>query len=842
MTQSTLPFAPHPAMQRKSSLSLRRGALYPVPCVLGLLATLALGTPSHAQSTVDSAAVEPQPFIAHVMRLDEALTLVGSSLQPEDRRRLAALRERTPSSSVVAEIERILDPYVLASVEINPESRVRVRRGRAEAELVQHGWKSFLVKVQNQGGVRAPLEVSSPNAAPLLHPTHQWETMNEYGGEEDHVALPENRLSAGEVANRFLEVTLFRNAPMLPGLSGQPLEYAIIQMYSKDAGAREVRLEFSTGPGTQDLAFRGAIDLLFAVRPAVRVRFRVTDADGSPTMASFIITDGVQRVPVGPNGLPLERRLAAAQNDRTGGVDQTDERPKRLVGIYPLPSRRLASADEYPDFYFQPQIYRADGEHVYLSPGVYEVEYTRGPEYEVQVKTIFVPSGVATHEETFQLKRWTDLSILGWYSGDHHGHAAGCSHYESPEYGVRPEDMWRQLVGEDVDVGSVLSWGPGWYHQKQFFSGEAHSLSTAETVMRYDVEVSGFPSSHSGHLALLGLKEDDYPGTKVVGDWPSWTLPILQWVRSQGGLGGYAHSGRGLAPVTPTTELPNYVLPRMDNNGANEYVATLAHDVIDFYSAGDTPAQWELNAWYHSLNAGFRPRLMGETDFPCLFDERVGMARTYAKITGPLTYEAFRDAARAGRSYVSDGKSHLIDFRANGLELGTAGSELRLSSAADVRFTARVSALLPAEEDSVVAGIAIRPAGQRPEWSILRSRIGKTRRVPVELIVNGYPVARQEIEADGSWQDVTFSYRVERSSWAALRILPSSHTNPIFIPVGGAPIRASRRSAQWLRTAVDQAWTMKSPGIRPAELDAARAGYDHARQVYDRIVAESPVE
>ena len=28
--------------------------------------------------------------------------------------------------------------------------------------------------------------------------------------------------------------------------------------------------------------------------------------------------------------------------------------------------------------------------------------------------------------------------------------------------------------------------------------------------MRYDVEVSGFPSQHAGHLCLLRLKEDDY--------------------------------------------------------------------------------------------------------------------------------------------------------------------------------------------------------------------------------------------------------------------------------------------------------------------------------------------
>jgi hypothetical protein len=401
--------------------------------------------------------------------------------------------------------------------------------------------------------------------------------------------------------------------------------------------------------------------------------------------------------------------------------------------------------------------------------------------------------------------------------------------------------MWRQLLGEDLDVGSVLTWGPGWYHQKQYFTGRSHPLSTGKTVMRYDVEVSGFPSSHAGHLVLLGLKEDDYPGTETIEDWPSWTLPVLEWAKKQGAATGYAHSGWGLEPVTPTAELPNYVTPKMDGIGANEYVVSLTNGLVDFYSAGDTPPVWELNMWYHSLNVGFRPRLMGETDFPCIFDERVGLSRTYAKVEGALTFEAFLRQALAGRSYVSDGRSHLIDVRANGLELGTHDSELRLRGAADVTFTARATALLPEGQDSVAAAVGARGAAERPYWSLLRARIGRSRRVPVELVVNGVAVARREIEADGSWRDVTFTHRIERSSWAALRIYPSAHTNPIFVLVGDRPIRASRRSAEWLRTAVDQAWTMKAPRIREAERPAARAAYDRARAAYDRLAAESAV-
>ena len=72
--------------------------------------------------------------------------------------------------------------------------------------------------------------------------------------------------------------------------------------------------------------------------------------------------------------------------------------------------------------------------------------------------------------------------------------------------------MMRHILGEELNVGSVLTWGPGWYFQKQFFEGKDHELSTRDNLMRYDVEVSGFPSSHTGHLVLLRLKEQDYPG------------------------------------------------------------------------------------------------------------------------------------------------------------------------------------------------------------------------------------------------------------------------------------------------------------------------------------------
>src|SRR5207248_1986657 len=122
-------------------------------------------------------------------------------------------------------------------------------------------------------------------------------------------------------------------------------------------------------------------------------------------------------------------------------------------------------------------------------------------------------------------------------------------------------DMMRQVLGEDLNVGCVLSWGPCWYFQKQFFDGKVSPLSTDRHVMRYDVEVSGFPSSHAGHLCLLRLKDDDYPGTTRIEQWPSWDLPVLKWGKSQGGVVGFSHSGWGLQTkdmALPTLEIPPY--------------------------------------------------------------------------------------------------------------------------------------------------------------------------------------------------------------------------------------------------------------------------------------------
>jgi hypothetical protein len=547
----------------------------------------------------------------------------------------------------------------------------------------------------------------------------------------------------------------------------------------------------------------------------------VKDMDGEPTTAAFVVRD-------------------------------------RLGRVYPNPARRTA-----PDFFFHNQVYRADGESIHLPAGEYTVAVSRGPEYHVDTHTLAVEPGVVSRRADFRLRRWIHATARGWYSGDHHVHAAGCAHYENPTEGVTPADMMRHIVGEDLNVGCVLTWGPCWYAQKQYFDGRTSALSQPNHLMRYDVEVSGFPSSHAGHVCLLRLKEDDYPGTTRIEQWPSWTLPVMQWAKEQEGVVGYAHSGWGLAlpdydergERVPTGQgraadtLPDHAMPPFDGIGANEYVVTAALDACDFISTVDTPSVWELNVWYHALNCGLRTRISGETDFPCIYGDKVGLGRVYVKLDDdqPLDFDSWVLGMKAGRRYCGDGMSDGFDFRVNDVAVGEPGSEgkgsqLDLDAPGTVNVSFEVAALLAEKPTEETEAIRNRRLDHKPYWHIERCRIGDTRTVPVEVIVNGRPAATKEIVADGSVQPLSFEIDIEHSSWVAVRILPSVHTNPVFVEVGDRPVRASRRSAEWLARAVEVCWEAKQGRIRPQERDVARAAYDKARAVYEQVARESVTE
>src|SRR4051794_12994514 len=224
-----------------------------------------------AHAIPSAAAVDLQPLAAQAVRVADALDKLGAPLAPEARKALdSAAKESAPAKGVAA-VEQVLDPHCLLLVQINPESRVKVGRGPAEPELVEGGWQTFLVKVTNEAGVTAKLNVTSPNAGKLA------------GSDQK------------DVANRWLDILQHTEQPLQPRLSGLGVEYRVVSLYSRDAGQREAKLSFDVGQGTQDLGFRAEQDVLFTARPAVAVALSLLDEEGKPTTAALVIRDRARR-------------------------------------------------------------------------------------------------------------------------------------------------------------------------------------------------------------------------------------------------------------------------------------------------------------------------------------------------------------------------------------------------------------------------------------------------------------------------------------------------------------------------------------------------------------------
>jgi hypothetical protein len=165
----------------------------------------------------------------------------------------------------------------------------------------------------------------------------------------------------------------------------------------------------------------------------------------------------------------------------------------------------------------------------------------------------------------------------------------------------------------------------------------------------------------------------------------------------------------------------------------------------------------------------------------------------------------------------------LIDFRVSNVEMGKG--DVKLSRPARVTATVQVAAMLNETPEPK------RKANVKPYWDVEQARVGTSRKVPVELVVNGVAVERTEVDGDGVMREVKFTTRIERSSWVAVRVLPSSHTNPIWVTVGENPVR-EKKSIEWCLKAVDLCEQQKTGRVKLSERGEMARAYEYARQQY----------
>ncbi len=184
--------------------------------------------------------VEWGPLRDHCRRLTEGLDALKAPLPPETTQALQALltQEPTDPDAAAAAVQKLLDPFCLLAVGINPESRVKAARGPDLADLIQDQESIVLVKVQNDAGATAALAASGP----------------------------EIRAPGETTEGKWLEAATATEPPLARKLSGQRLEYVVLRLTAREAGKSEATFRFDVGQGTQDLGFRAETPILFTVR------------------------------------------------------------------------------------------------------------------------------------------------------------------------------------------------------------------------------------------------------------------------------------------------------------------------------------------------------------------------------------------------------------------------------------------------------------------------------------------------------------------------------------------------------------------------------------------------
>ena len=482
----------------------------------------------------------------------------------------------------------------------------------------------------------------------------------------------------------------------------------------------------------------------FSGRGVQQTDFAVSGRDGIALCDVAIERSGTTEAPTAFGRLVLEVR------DGDGGRSV----PAR-VGLYdatgraPLPSDRALSIHRFADEIrllrvnartYWPSANRlafyTDGRYeTRLPTGTYELVVTRGPEYRSHRGSVEIRRDETT-ALTVSMQRYADLPGRGWFSGDSHIHLM---RDQAADLAV-----WGQVAAEDLYVGNLLEMGNiTGTHFKQPAWGEAGRFARDGRVV-----VSGQEDPRTGqrgHTIHWNIERPVH-SPEVFFQYHE----IFENTRRQGGLTGYAHLGELF-------------------NGRRGLALDVPFGLVDFI---EVLQGGRLNSeiWYTFLNLGYRVLPVAGADFPYFGPTLPGVERTYVRLDGPFSADAWFAAFRDGHAYVTNGP--FLELAVNGRQMG---DELRVARGTRLQIEATASL--------------------NPEFDPLDR---------LELVVLGDVAATET--ADGA-DEVALDHALtaDRSMWIAARAwgerqeprdMIVAHSAPIYVVVDDEPT--------WKREAVPE--------------------------------------
>ena len=444
---------------------------------------------------------------------------------------------------------------------------------------------------------------------------------------------------------------------------------------------------------------------------------------------------------------------------------------------------------------------------VELPAGEASILATKGLERYPVTKTIAVEAGSVTLVR-LELEQFADFGALGWYSGSDHVHMNYGGNLRNT-----PENLLFMAAAEDLDVvGEKIANKDNRIFDHQYYDGPYDAdRSTADRILSWGQE---YRPPFYGHINLLNLTEHlispyttGYEGTAIESLYPSNT-DIFRMARSQGAIGGYVH---------PFSSDPSSV----GYGGARGFPVDLALGGLTYLEVMTSArhAEHTGRVWHRALNCGFRVTASGGEDSISDLHRTpvVGAARMYAYLGNALAWDAWVEAIREGRTFITNGP--LVQLEING---EIAGAEVRLpAEGGSVEVAARMDSAFPVER--------------------------------LELIRNGEVLEEIPLR-DGGLSGATRKHlTVRRSGWYTLRatthgpvppvddVRLHGETGAIFVYCGDEPIRSEADAEYFIRWIEDIARQAREhPGWRSdRERQHVLAQFEAAREVFVQRAREA---
>ena len=268
-----------------------------------------------------------------------------------------------------------------------------------------------------------------------------------------------------------------------------------------------------------------------------------------------------------------------------------------------------------------------------VPPGTYTLTVSKGFEYLRQSIRLDAAAGAGLTREV-RLDRWIDMPARGWYSADDHIHLR-----RSP---ADDAAIVRWIAAEDVHVGNVLQMGDFWetYFSQYAFGPKGRYQENGRWLSPGQEDPR---TPEIGHTISLGA--DQF--VRVRSDYYSYDR-LFDRIHELSGVTGFAHQG-------------------MSFHGYRGMVLNTLRGKNDFLELAQfcvPQGPLALDHYYLFLDLGIRLTALAGSDFPWCGRgpayglpgppvAQIGNARFYTYVGGPLSFESWFAALKAGRTFVT---------------------------------------------------------------------------------------------------------------------------------------------------------------------------------------------